>query len=354
MQTNYLFIFNMMIKPKKLNAWDTIAILSPSWWGSTEFPHIFKNWIKVLKKLWYNVKEYPSCQKDADFIYNNPEFRANDINHAFADSNIKAIITNIWGDDSVRILKYLDKELILQNPKIFMGYSDITTINVYLNQLWLVTFNWPQIMAWISQFEDMWDDFQKSFKDFFENYKNYEYKSFPFYSNWYLPWWDISNIWKLKEKIPNEWWNILQWNWTFSWQLFGWCLQVLDFMKWTEYFPKSHFFKDKIFFIEIAEDNWVQLNNIKYMLRNYCISWVFENISWLLIWRARDYSLDEKDKLNKLILDILVWEFWLKNLPIIANLDFWHTDPQWILPLWIKAEIDINSQGFYLKEKCFS
>jgi muramoyltetrapeptide carboxypeptidase LdcA involved in peptidoglycan recycling len=257
-----IFINNLkcMIKPAKLNKWDTIAVLSPSWWWTTIFPHIYENWIKVLESLWYKVKQYPTCKKDSDFIYNNPKFRANDINNAFADKEVKAIITNIWWDDSIRILKYLDKDLILQNPKIFMWYSDITTINTYLNQLWLVSFNWPQIMAWISQFEDCSEVFQKSFIDFFKNLENYEYKTFPFYSNWYLPWWDIKNIWKLKEKILNEWWNILSWNWKISWKLFWWCLQVLEFMKGTEYFPKSDFFKGKLFFIEIAEDDWVQLN----------------------------------------------------------------------------------------------
>jgi muramoyltetrapeptide carboxypeptidase LdcA involved in peptidoglycan recycling len=344
----------MMIKPEKLNIWDCIAVVSPSRWWATIFPHIFENWVKVLEKLWYQVKQYPSCHKDVDFLYNNPEFRANDINDAFADKEVKAIISSIWGDESIRILKYLDKDLILQNPKIFMGYSDITTINIFLNQLWLVTFNWPQVMAWISQFEDMWSEFQESFKYFFENVENYEYKTFPSYSNWYLPRWDIDNVWKLKEKIPNEWWNILQWSWTFSGKLIGGCLQVLDFMKWTEYFPQIDFFKEKIFFMEIAEDNGVQLNNIKYTLRNYCISWIFQNISWLLIWRARDFSAEEKEELNQIIVDVVVWEFWLNNLPIITNLDFGHTDPQRIMPLWIEAEFDIDNHRFYLQEKCFS
>lgn len=343
-----------MIKPHKLHKSDTIAIISPSWGGPSIFPHIYDNWIQVLRSLWYNIKEYPSSKKDADFIYHNPQFRANDINNAFADKEVKAIITNIWWDDSIRILRYLDKELILKNPKIFMGYSDITTINTYLNQLWLITFHWPQIMAWISQFDDMWDNFKKSFIDFFANQENYEYKAFPFYSNWYLDWNDRNNTWKLKEKIPNEWWKILQWSWKFSWKLFGWCLQVLEFMKGTEYFPKNNFFKNKIFFLEISEDNWVQFNNIIYALRNYCISWIFENISWLLIWRARDYSQEDKEKLNTVILNVLVWEFWFKNLPIITNLDFWHTDPQWILPLWIEAEFDIDHKRFYLKETCFT
>jgi len=156
-----------MIKPKKLNKWDTIAIISPSWWWPGIFPHIYKSWIDTLVKLGYKIKEYPSAKAWADFLYKNPEYRAKDINDVFADKEVKAIISTIWWDDSIRILKYLDKDLITNNPKIFMGYSDITTINTYLNQLWLVTFNWPQIMAWLSQWNDLWEEFQKSFIDFF-------------------------------------------------------------------------------------------------------------------------------------------------------------------------------------------
>ncbi len=168
-----------MIKPAKLNKGDTIALISPSWWWPSLFPHIYKNWLKVLEILWYKIKQYPTCEKDADFIYKNPDFRANDINNAFADKEVKAIITNIWWDDSIRILKYLNKNLILQNPKIFMWYSDITTINTYLNQLGLVTFNWPQIMAWISQFYDMWEVYQNKLRWTYQRNKSiYKWRNY--------------------------------------------------------------------------------------------------------------------------------------------------------------------------------
>lgn len=342
-----------MKKPLLLNKWDNIAIISPSWWWASIFPHIYENGIKTLEQLWYKVKEYPSARKESSYLYQNPKFRANDINKAFSDKSVKAIISAIWWIESIRILEYLDTELILNNPKIFMWYSDITTINTYLNQLWMITFNWPQIMAWLSQWNDLWEVFQKSFINFFENNWNYEYKTFDFYSNWYKDWSKIDNVWKLKEKIPNSWWNLLQWKWTFRWELFWWCLQVLDLLKWTKYFPEKSFFKNKILFLDIAEDDWVQLNRIKATFRNYAVSWIFNEISWLLIWRARDYSDEEKIQLNQTIIDVVSWEFWITNLAIITNLDFGHTDPQWILPLGINAEFDIENMSFKLLESPF-
>jgi len=163
----------------------------------------------------------------------------------------------------------------------------------------------------------------------------------------------INNTWKIKERVNNEWWKILQWNEKFSWKLFGGCTQVMEFLKWTIYYPKEDFWNDKILFLEIAEDEWVQINQIKWTLRNYAVAWIFNKISWLLIWRARDYSPEDKITLDQTILNVISWEFWITNLPIITNLDFWHTDPQWILPLWIEAEFNIRNNSFRLLENCF-
>ena len=129
------------IKPKKLEKGDTVGIVSPSWWSPSIFPHVYESWIEILKTLNLNIKEFPSARKDAKYLEENPEFRAKDINDAFADPEIKAIIASIGGDDSVRILPYLDIETIKKNPKIIMWYSDTSTLTTYLNQIGLVTFN---------------------------------------------------------------------------------------------------------------------------------------------------------------------------------------------------------------------
>src|SRR6185436_1671657 len=100
------------IKPHKLTPGDTVAIISPSWGGPSVFPHIYENGLKILREEFCLViKEYPTARSEADFLYHHPEVRAEDINQAFADPEVKAIIASIGGDDSVRILPYLDTEL---------------------------------------------------------------------------------------------------------------------------------------------------------------------------------------------------------------------------------------------------
>lgn len=143
-----------ILKSKKLKKGDCVAIVSPSWGGPSVFPHIYESGLETLKKIGLIVKEYPSARKSPEFLYNNPEFRAADINNAFSDNEVSAIFTSIGGDDSVRILPFLNVELIKKNPKIILGYSDTTTLNTYLNQLGLVTLNGPSVMAGFSQWDD--------------------------------------------------------------------------------------------------------------------------------------------------------------------------------------------------------
>lgn len=123
----------MAIKSKKLQKVDVVSIVSPSLGGPSIFPHVYESGIKTLENLGLKIKEFSSVRKDADFLDKNPEFRAKDINDSFSDKEIKAIFVSIGGEDSVRILPFLDSKNIRKNPKIIIGYSDTTTLLTYFN-----------------------------------------------------------------------------------------------------------------------------------------------------------------------------------------------------------------------------
>jgi len=344
----------MAIKPKKLQKGDTIAIISPSWGGPSVFPHVYESGITALENLGLKIKEFPSARKDADFLDKNPEFRAKDINDAFADEEVKAIFVSIGGDDSVRILPFLDSENIRKNPKIIIGYSDTTTLLTYFNQLGLITLHGPAIMAGFSQWNSLGEKFQEHIKTIlFENPEQYTYKPYDSYYEGYLDWSDKSNVGKVKPSSKNSGWNWLQGNTIVQGELFGGCIEVLEFMKSTKFWPNDDFWNGKILFLETSEDK-PSPEQVKWMLRNYGMQGVFDKVSALLIGRARDYSEDEKTQLNDNILKIVRDEFGNKNIPIITNMDFGHTDPQWILPLGTKTEIDCHKKEFKLIEKIFN
>ena len=120
-----------MIKPKRLKRGDKIAIVSLSWGGLGDSDFIHKFYIakeRLEKEFGLEVICMPHALKGSKFIAENPKLRAQDLMNAFLDETISGIFCAIGGDDTIRILPYIDFNIIKNNPKIFMGYSD-TTVN---------------------------------------------------------------------------------------------------------------------------------------------------------------------------------------------------------------------------------
>lgn len=144
-------------------------------------------------------------------------------------------------------------------------------------------------------------------------------------------------------------WHWLQGNVQVQGELFGGCIEVLEMMKATNFWPSQDFWKGKILFLETSEEK-PSIHYIDHVLRNYGMLGVYDKISGFIFSRARDYSDDEKKELEKKIVSIVAKEFGKPKLPIIANFDVGHTDPQLVLPLGVKAEIDCEKKKIKLAE----
>ncbi len=327
-----------------------MAIISPSWGGPSVFPHVYENGLKVLEEWGLKIKEFPTARMDADFTRANPQVRAKDINDAFADQEVKAIFTSIGGNDSVRILPFLNKRVIAENPKILMGYSDTSTLHVFANLQGLITFYGPSIMAGFSQMDSLPESFKSHVKEMlFDSKESYGYKPYGKYCDGYPDWANKENLGKVNSMKSHDDWHWLQGNGKVQGELFGGCIEVLEMMKATDFWPSQDFWKGKIFFLETSEEK-PSIHYIDHVLRNYGMLGVFDKISGFIFSRARDYSEEEKKELEEKIVSIVTKEFGKPNLPIVANFDVGHTDPQLILPLGVKAEIDCDNYKIKLVE----
>ena len=132
-----------MIKPTTLKPNATIGILSPSSWMNESD---LKLAIAVFEEKGYHLVLGESVfLKDHTFA-GTPEQRANDINNMFANPDIDAIICARGGYGANRVLPLLDYNLIQANPKIFIGYSDITAFLTSITQKTrLITFHGPML-----------------------------------------------------------------------------------------------------------------------------------------------------------------------------------------------------------------
>jgi muramoyltetrapeptide carboxypeptidase len=134
-----------IVKPARLTKGATIGIVSPS--GFSE-PFGLGQGVKYLRGLGYKVV-LGECTRNltkSGFMAGKDEARARELMDMFGNDGVDAILASRGGYGAMRVLPHLDFGVIKDNPKIFMGYSDITTLHVTIHQrTGLVTFHGPSI-----------------------------------------------------------------------------------------------------------------------------------------------------------------------------------------------------------------
>jgi muramoyltetrapeptide carboxypeptidase LdcA involved in peptidoglycan recycling len=135
-------------------------------------------------------------------------------------------------------------------------------------------------------------------------------------------------------------------------RLWGGCLEVLEFLKGTAFWPKPDFWDDTVLFLETSEEKppprWVG-----YFLRNYGLQGILSRLRALLIGRPKDYSASEVEQLRRIVKTVVSRDFGVPELPVIMDVDFGHTDPKLILPLGVRIEVDPTAPGLRLTESPF-
>ena len=340
-----------MIKPQKLNPGDKIATVSLSWGGPSVFPHRYQVGVQQLKdKFGLQVVEMPHTLRDADWLSRNPQARADDFMRAFVDSSIKGIFATIGGDDSIRLLPFIDLNIIRNNPKIFLGYSDTTISHLVCYKAGLTSFYGPSIMVEIAENGGMFPYVVQSLrKSLFSSMVIGEVN--PEIDGWTaerLDWADPANQQVKRTLNPSTGWRFLQGHGVHRGHLMGGCLEVLDWARGTAIFPAD--WQDAILFLETSEEA-PPPETVKRILRVFAALRILSKLSGILFGRpGGEVPVEQFKEYDKAILQVVNQEEGLTDLPIITQMDFGHTSPIFVLPYGVLAEIDVDSKRFSILE----
>ncbi|MDA9902045.1 LD-carboxypeptidase [Gammaproteobacteria bacterium] len=132
----------LILKPKQLASAMTVGLVSPAS-NAPEDEAILAS-MEFVRSLGFKVKAAPNLFARAQYLAGSDDQRAADLNSFFTDPEVDAIFCTRGGYGTPRILPLLDYDAISRNPKIFMGYSDITALlNAIHVKTGLVTFHGP-------------------------------------------------------------------------------------------------------------------------------------------------------------------------------------------------------------------
>lgn len=341
-----------LIKPSVLKRGDKVATVSLSWGGAGDKEVLWRynQGKKRLKnEFGLEVIEMEHTLKGSEYLYNHPEKRAEDFMNAFKDNSIKGIFSCIGGNESIRMLPFIDFDVIKKNPKVFMGYSDTTVAHMMCLKAGVSSFYGPAILSEFAENVNMFE-YTKYWvnKVLFNTGQIGEIYSSDIWTSEYLEW-DESNKNISRNTKVHEGVEVLQGNGKVRGNLVGGCIEVLEMIKGTKIWPEEDMWNDIILFLETSEDT-PSPTYLEYGLRNYGSQGILEKINGIIFGKPYDnkYYEEYKNVINKVIIN----ELNLKDLAIMYNMSFGHTDPMMIIPYGALAEIDCKNKKFSILESC--
>ncbi|MFH1180642.1 MAG: S66 peptidase family protein [Candidatus Bathyarchaeota archaeon] len=328
-----------LVKPKRLQKGDNILIVTPSS-NITTSDEIVQRGVKNLEGIGFNVEIHPSCWDDCKGTAGTPVKRAKVLMDAFKDDSVDGIMCYWGGWNSNDILDHLEWDVIRANPKVFIGYSDITVLNtVFYEKAGLVNFQGPALITFTHDFLMPWE--VQVFKDVLMNpTKTYTLKASPSYvDDAYFYMHPETPV----EEKPNPGWRIIK-EGTSQGRLIGGHIGTLLALAGTEYWPDL---EGKLLFLE--EDEEGNTKNLRRLMRQLEQIGVLDEINGLLIGRIPEASGIKGDLwFGSLVEDTLEG----LNYPVVAEMDFGHTNPIATIPVGIKAEISTQKKTLTFQEPC--
>ncbi len=308
-----------LLKPKPLKKEATLGIVAPA--SFIRNPESAEKFFTDFEEKGYRLKKGKAIFKEHGYYAGTDAERLDDLHAMFADPEVDAIFALGGGWGSGRLLPNLDYELIRNNPKILLGYSDITALHLGIHaQTGLVTFHGPNGMS-------EWNEFTT---EYFETVliKNKKAK------------WDGSP--ESSEDVEKGRFTIREG--TASGRLVGGNLTVLSSLVGTQYLPNM---EGAILFLEdIGEDVY----RIDRYLTHLKLAGVLDQVNGIVFGSCNDCEPEDKEHTFTLK-EMLLLNLKPLNIPCFFGSPFGHIKDKYTLPLGIEVALDAGKGLIEMKEK---
>ncbi len=297
-----------ILKPKKLKKGDLIGIISPASTPS-DLSKIEKG-VKYLESLGYRVEVGENVGKEHGYLAGSDDERLNDFHAMFKNKDVKAIFSVRGGYGSGRLLDKINYSLIKKNPKIFVGYSDITALHLALfKKAGLLTFAGPMLAT----------DFSGKINTFAE--ENF---------------WRILTSSKKIGKLHNpngEKFYVLN-SGRAEGNILGGNLAVLTSIMGSEYFPS---FKNSILFLEDIGETPYKIDRFFNQLK---LAKIFNQTNGVILGRFTDCYEKDKSKSTIKLNEVIDHYFSKLKIPVIYNFSHGHIKENITIPIGLNCKLN--------------
>ena len=336
-------------KPQAWQSGDTVAIVSLSSGLSAAVPHRYEAGKRQLVQTFgLRVVDTPNARRDDAFLRANPAARADDLHWALANSDVAGIIASIGGDDSIRTVPYIDRDLISAHPKVFLGFSDSTVQHLINRAAGTVSFYGPSLLAGFAENCGIHPYVETAVRQAIFTAEPFALSAATEWTDELVDWRDTSLAGRRRRWWPNPRWTWLQGEQPVEGELLGGCADVLEMAKGTPIWPADEVWDGAIFAFELSEEAPAP-RTVAYWLQNYAAMGVLDRIGAFLLSRPENYSLQRTFQLWDTVQRVLA-EAGRADMPLVANLDYGHSSPMGVLPLGCRTRVDPQAQSIRVLE----
>lgn len=327
-----------LIIPPKLKPGDTIGIFSPSSPITAIVPRRYARGKAYLEGKGFNILEGNLTGKRDFYRSGSIEDRANELNELIRNPNVKCIMSTIGGMNSNSLLPYIDYEALKANPKIIIGYSDVTALllGIYA-KTGVTTYYGPAIAASFGEFPPFVDETYQYFSNILVEAKDYPY-TLPTPKMWtdeFINWVEQDSG---KTGNPNK--LVTLQGGKSTGRLIGGNLNTISGIWGTPYMPDI-----REGYILLIEDCLKDAATIERSFSHLKLSGIFNKISGLILGKHEQFDNLGTGLAPYEILKEVIGEV---TFPILAEFDCCHTHPMLTLPIGSTVELDATNQTLTL------
>jgi muramoyltetrapeptide carboxypeptidase LdcA involved in peptidoglycan recycling len=336
--------------PPKPVPGDRVAIVSPSSGLPAILPLPYELGLRRLREdLQLIPVEYPTTR----LMRADPRDRARDIEAAFADPTIKAVITSIGGNDQIRLLPHLDRDLLAANPKPFFGYSDNTNLIVYLWNVGFVGYYGSSVMYHLGRPGALHPLSTDSLRAALFTSGEYELQPATTWRDEDCDWADPVSFEAEPAMKPGDGWRWHNADRTVQGTTWGGCLEVISWLLMADReIAAPEAYDGCVLLLETSEEMPTPAH-AGYVLQALGERGILGRFAAVVVARpmtaaeadpeARsDYGRDLEASILKAV------SRYAPDALVVANVDFGHTDPQLIMPVGGHIRIDGTSRRIWV------
>jgi muramoyltetrapeptide carboxypeptidase len=311
-----------IIKPKKLSKGDVIGIISPAS-SADDFTKV-ESGVRYLEKLGYKVEVGKSVGKTHGYLAGDDNERVEDLHYMFRKKNVNAVICVRGGYGTPRLLDKIDYKIIKDNPKIFVGYSDITALQMAIMcNTGLVTFAGPMLAV---DFADEVSRFtEEVFWAMITSNKKFGKISQP----------DDEKIFTLVKGSSKG-------------RIIGGNLTMMTALMGTKYLPE---FKEKILLIEEVGEVPYRVDRMLNQLR---LAKVFNHVKGVILGTFTDCNETDPSKKTLSLGEVVADYFNKLKIPVIYNLKCGHVKDSITIPMGVMVKLNASANVLEIVESAVS